>query len=272
MITLHLAGWRIRLTCRPEALARAVGAQYAAFLVDDDNPPDLAVAITLTAAPRGDNVTSSVLFEAQLQADGADLVFDAPDICGRIELSRKSATLTARSAAPLADVEYFLRILTALLAYNDDGLLIHGSALLVAGQVYLFIGQSGSGKTTVASLSSHAIALSDDLVVVRRGAQGWRAYGTPFWNSETTRRQGQTASGPLAGIYKLIKDQDVFLAPMSPVTAAAELLASCPVVNGQPGLLAGVLSRCRALAAATPVQQLHFRKDTSFWALLRPAV
>lgn len=267
---LHLAGWRIRLTCRPEALARAVSAQYAAFLDSDDGPPDLAVAITLTPAPPGDYAISSVLFEAQLRADGADHVFDAPDICGRISVSRKSAALTARSAAPLADVEYFLRIATALLAYGHDGLLIHGSALLVDGQVHLFIGQSGSGKTTVVSLSSGATALSDDLVVVRREAGGWMVYGTPFWNSETTTRHGQTASGPLAGIYKLIQDRDVFLAPMPPVAGAAELLASCPVVNGQPGLLAGVLGRCRALAAATPVQQLHFRKDDSFWAVLRP--
>lgn len=238
--------------------------QYAAFLAPDAGPPDLTIHITLTSA-----AAALSLLDVRLQSDTGGCVFDAPGGHGRIDLVNRSAWLTALSAAPLADVEYFFRIAIALLAYHRDGLLIHGAGLVRDGQAHLFIGQSGSGKTTVVALSGEATALSDDMVVVRPGPQGWTAHGTPFWNSETTARGGQTASSPLAGIYKLIQDPAVYLAPMSPAVAAAELLASCPVVNGLPELAPGVLERCRTLAAAVPTQGLHFRKDDSFWAVMQ---
>ncbi len=264
MADLLLAGWRIRLTCEPDALDEAAGTQYAAFMTPAAGPPDLTIHLALT--PTAD---APSLLEVRLRSDADNYVFDAPGGHGRIALANRCARLKARSAAPLADVEYFLRIAVAFLAYHHDGFLIHGAGLLWDGQAYLFIGQSGSGKTTVVGLSGQAAALSDDMVLVRPGPHGWTAHGTPFWNSETTVREGQTASGPLAGIYKLIQDRAVYLAPMSPAVAAAELLASCPVVNGLPELATGVLERCRKLVRAAPTQGLHFRKDDSFWAVVR---
>lgn len=269
MSDLFIAGWRIRLMCEPAALAEAVRARYAAFLAPNPGPPDLTVRIALRPAAVETSLTGSALLEARFRAEKEDYLFDSPYGHGIITPSDKSATLDAYSAAPLTDTEYFLRSAVALLAYQRGGLLIHGAALLEDGQAYLFIGQSGSGKTTVVGLSRHAVALGDDLVVVRPELQGWTVYGTPFWNGETKTRQGQTASGPLAGIYKLIQDRDVYLAPMSPAAAAAELLANCPVVNGQPGLTPGVLGRCWTLVSTVPMQGLHFRKDDSFWAAVR---
>lgn len=264
MLDLLLAGWRVRLMCEPAALAAAARAQYAAFVAPDTGAPDLAVSIALTPA-----AAAPALLDARVRSDAGSYVFDAPGGHGKITLVDRCARLTAVSATPLADVEYFLRIAVALLAYHDNGLLVHGAGLLRDGQAYLFIGQSGSGKTTVVGLSSQATALSDDMVVVRPGPQGWMAHGTPFWNSETTARGGQTANGPVAGIYKLIQDREVRLAPLSPAAAAAELLASCPVINGLPELALAALGRCRALAAAVPLQGLHFRKDDSFWAVVQ---
>lgn len=246
---LGIAGWRIRLTCTPPAFAQAAAGRYAAFAVDvdPDEPPDLAV-------------------------DGCaepDDLLDAVEICGRILSSQRQTSLQFRSADPLGELEYFLRTACALLAYREGGLLVHGAALMVDGAVSLFIGQSGSGKSTVVALSPDATALGDDLVILRPRDAGWTVYGTPFWNATALRREGQTQAGRLAGIYKLIQDQEVRLEPMRGAAAAAELAANCPVVNGDPDSLAGLLARCRQLAGDVPVERLHFRKDPSFWELLR---
>jgi hypothetical protein len=110
--------------------------------------------------------------------------------------------------------------------------------------------------------------LNDDLIILRPREEGWVAYGTPFWNMEAEHRESQVASGPVAGIYRLVQDDDVYLEPVSPATAIAELVANCPVINGSPSHLAALLSRCTQLAAAVPVQRLHFRKDGTFWRVL----
>ena len=46
----------------------------------------------------------------------------------------------------------------------------------------MFPGRSGAGKTTLARKAPDADdVLSDEMVVIRRGEDGWRIHGTPFW-------------------------------------------------------------------------------------------
>lgn len=268
MTTLGIAGWRIRLRCAPEALAQGVARRYAAFAVDDAGPPDLTLDACAGSPGPAPVSTSRTVLEARLRAEGPDYLLDASGICGRIVPSQRQASLQFNSADPQVDLEYFLRIACALLAYQGGGLLVHGAALMRDGAVSLFIGQSGSGKSTVVALSPEAVALGDDMVILRPTSAGWTAYGTPFWNATTLNRAGQTHAGRLAGIYKLIQDREVYLEPLRSAAAAAELVANCPVVNGDTAALAGLLARCRRLAADVPVQRLHFRKDPDFWDCL----
>jgi hypothetical protein len=279
LTTLDLAGWRLQLICQPETLATATAARYAAFA--GGAPPDLTLRVTWDSSSPSPADQAHPLAAVTFQATGNEYLFDGPTFRGKINMARAEATFSLRGRAPLEDLEHAVRVLYALLADRHGGLLVHAAGLLYPagtsrnggsagdGRVYLFVGQSGSGKSTVVGLSSHTLALNDDLILLRPKASGWVAYGTPFWNTEAADRRGETASGHLAGIYRLIQDQDVFLEPFETAEAAAELIANCPVVNGDPGRLPGLLERCHMLAKAVPVQRLHFRKDPDFWGLLQ---
>ncbi len=264
MTTLDLAGWRVRLECRPTEFAALVAGQYAAFRVAADTPPDLTAQVTLAGT------TESPALEETPRWNGHIWLLDALHFSGTIDTVRSAATLVFNSGEPLAHLDYFLRTLYALLAYQRGGLLIHAAGLQdpADGRVYLFTGQSGSGKSTVVALSPWAIALSDDLILLRPQGAHWTAYGTPFWNIETGRRTGQTCSGPVAGVYLLVQDSQVYLEALSPGRATAALAANCPILNADVERLPGLLQRCLAVAIATPVQRLHFRKDPGFWDLL----
>jgi hypothetical protein len=72
----------------------------------------------------------------------------------------------------------------------------------------------------------------------------------------------------VAGVYLLVQDADVYLENLSPGRATAALAANCPILNADVGRLPDLLQRCLAVAAATPVRRLHFRKDPGFWDLL----
>jgi len=267
-MVLNLAGWRIRMDIHPPGLVAAIAPRYAPFCVAGERgDADLVIEITAEEATR----SADSLLNAELTTSGVNFLLDGPHFCGMISPQTGRASLRVISDALAREIEYFLRVVVSLFAYHAGGLLIHCAGLKAGAGVYLFAGQSGSGKSTVVSLSTasrRAAALGDDLILLRRNARHWWAYGTPFWNLETVDRDGQLASGPVLAIYKLIQDRDVFVAPMSAGAATAELAANCPIINSQPALAPGLLDRCRDIARAVGVAQLHFRKDSSFWDVI----
>lgn len=267
MIRLRLADWIVELRCEPPQLAAQVGRRYAAFVDSSDSAPDLRIAVDWEAA--ADDTQS--LLQIALLRKGEEYLLDAPCFYGMIAPLGGQATLRMRSDAPTREVEYFLRVALAVFAWSAGGLLLHSAAILVDDAAFLFTGQSGSGKSTVVSLSEgreRSAALGDDLVLLRRNGDGWRVYGTPFWNPQADVRNGQTASGQIKAIYKLAQDVDVYAEPMTIAAATAELLANCPIVNSQPALLPDLMSRCRDIARAVEVRKLHFRKDAAFWDII----
>jgi len=177
-VTLSLAGWRIGLECRPAGVEGVVAARYAAFVGHDEAAPDALATVTLgpeMAGAAAGELPSPMRVTYQREA----VLLDAPGAYGRITRGSWKAWLELSSDAFYPNLEYFLRVLCALLAYRNGGLLMHAAGLLVAGQVHLFIGHSGSGKSTAVALSPHAVALGDDLILLRSEEAGWRAYGTP---------------------------------------------------------------------------------------------
>lgn len=266
MITLCLGGWRIRLGCSPAGIADAAAERYAPFIVQD-SPADLEVQADFLPPVDGSPFQHGLL-EARLVASSGGYLLDEPEIRGTIELSRGRASLRLSSSDPQRDLEYFLRIVVALVAHERGGLLLHAAGLVYNDRGRVFIGRSGSGKSTVVALSSHAAALGDDLMILRPDSTGWLVYGTPFWNWRTGNRLAQTRHARLYGIYKLVQSLEVRLSPMSPAAATAELVVNCPIVNGVDGLVGEVMMRCRQLAAAVPVQSLEFRKDATFWRVI----
>ncbi len=265
---LRIGGWTVALRARPAVLLERLAARYAAFAVAADQP-DLTIEVEALPA---EDVNSVSILQAGLTRKGEDYLLDRPGVYGMIAPSVGRAALRIRSddAARHAarEAEYFFRSALALFALPRDGLLIHGAALKRTDSVYLFVGQSGSGKSTVVALSqeaNRATALGDDLILIRRQSDAWHAYGTPFWNFDTRLRDGQHEHGPVAHIYKLIQDRTVFAEPLGGAAATAELVANCPIVNDQPELLPAVIGQCAAFASRVGVARLHFRKDVSFW-------
>ena len=267
---LRMADWVVALQISPTRLAGAIAARYADFACSSAAQADLVVEVRQEERTAKGASPSTVL-HAPVVSAGEEYLLDGPQFYGIIEPSRGQAVLRMCSDEPAREAEYFLRIAFAFFALQRDGLLVHCAALKRKHLVQLFIGQSGSGKSTVVSLSTtagRAKALGDDLILLRPKENGWRAYGTPFWNMEATAREGQAENGLVAGIYRLVQDRAVFVEPMRPVVAAAELVANCPIVNDQAALLPALIDRCRDITRTIAMRRLHFRKDDTFWDVI----
>ena len=138
-----------------------------------------------------------------------------------------------------------------------------------SGQGYLFAGQSGAGKTTMARLwqkPEEITVLSDDRIILRYQAGQFWMYGTP-WHGEAGL--SSPARAPLKGVYLLRHGPSNRLVPLRRSSTAARLVAcSFPPFYHSSGLdfTLGFLDQ---LVEAVPCYELSFTPDERVIALVR---
>ena len=201
--------------------------------------------------------------------DRGVLRFAAAHCTGSLDLIAQRAHLNVIAPHPFEPIDYFVRAALALLAFEAGGLLFHAAGLAWRGNGYAFFGYSGSGKTTVARVSSDAQILNDDLVVLLPDALGWNIYATPFSNPTQATPAGPQFA-PLVALYRLVQDRRVFVEPIDPAEAMAEVIACSPIVSADPDRAVALLARAEQIVNAIPVQRLHFLPEPSFWAVVQP--
>jgi len=259
-LTLAIAGLRLSLRCPQAEVMQSLAARYRRFR--SPAPPHLEAEVQVAGWQH-----AGALSEQEMRFDKGVLHFAAPGYEGMVDVKQGRARLQLSSADPASDVEYFLRVCIALLAFEHGALLFHAAGLVRRGRGYLFFGHSGSGKTTVARLSPHAEVLNDDLVLLRWERGQWHAYSTPFWNP-TQVRPANVARMPLQALFRLVQDTKVYVEPLPKAKALAELMASTPVIPADPRRLPRLFAFHQRLLADVPAYDLHFLPDPSFWAVI----
>jgi len=258
--SLSIAGIGVTVECDDASVVAGLARRYRAFPATGS--ARLTARVRLAGGQR-----ASALLDTGMVFQGGVLRFTGPGYEGFIDEAAGEARLLLSSAQPLEDVEYFLRVAYALLAFQAGGLLFHAAGIVRGRWAYLFFGHSGSGKTTVARLSSDAQVLNDDLVLLGREGEGWHVHSTPFWNP-TQVRSGGVARAPLRALFHLVQDTEAYLEPLPPARGLAELVASTPVIPADPGRLSQLLAFHQRLLADVPAYDLHFLPDPSFWGLV----
>jgi hypothetical protein len=283
-IHLRIAGLTISLETDSVGPPIHVEGVLNSFVVTDGQP-DIAVRATwgtLDTPPRG-----RLLFDSggvwQLHEDGGNFVysFSSPSFAngfyrrasfdrdfrqGVVTLDR--ASFANRPAAfPLEYPLDELMVINRLTA--EDGIEVHGCGVVdVSGQGYLFAGQSGAGKSTIARLWANAGAtvVSDDRVVVRAVGDGLAMHGTP-WHGDA--EFAEPIAAPLSAILMLRKAPRHALVPL-PVVHRAALLFSCtfPVFHSTVAL-ERTLALLGRLVGTVPVSALEFAPTADVVSFVR---
>lgn len=123
------------------------------------------------------------------------------------EASAAEKNDVAEGRAPVAYPEYYLELLAVYRKIADfvidkDILLMHGSAIAVDGEAYLFTAVSGTGKSTHTRLwrehfGDRAVMVNDDKPLLRVTESETRIFGTP-WNGK--HRLGNNIDLPLRAV------------------------------------------------------------------------
>jgi hypothetical protein len=252
---------------KPELL-NSLAQHYGEFITRRGKP-DILVNVTLHYP--AERSVGEAEPNISLQTDNNWFV-ETNGFKGQFNLERHKASLDLTSMQEAIDVDFFLRVLTLGLAYQQGGLLLHAAAIVRNEQAYVFLGHSGSGKTTCCRVSEKLPGiqvLNDDLVVLLPDASDWRVFSTPFWN-QTQVKPGMPGQGiRLRKIYSLVKDEVVWSEAISQAIAIAEIIACMPAFGRLPEEMRSTLWKPVQKLAQTPgVKRLHFRKDATFWDVL----
>jgi hypothetical protein len=164
---------------------------------------------------------------------------------------------------PVYPFEYPLDELTVnhFLAMRE-GMEVHACGVLVpSGGAYLFVGQSGAGKTTMARLYqrvNQVKILSDDRIVLRRKNRRIWMYGTP-WHGEA--EVASPEKGHLTKIFFLRHGEGNELVPLRKAEAVARLFTSCfpPFYHQQ--AIEFILAFFNEVVNTTPCYEFTFFPD-----------
>ncbi len=136
----------------------------------------------------------------------------------------KNGTVYARKEEEHYLFYPFLEVLTINLLARNRGALLHASCIDDNGTGYLFLGQSGAGKSTMANIWNEEkgiSVLSDDRVLVSLSDKGLNAYGTPWHGTES---YAVNACVPVKKIFFIRHAEKTSALKISGIKAASELV------------------------------------------------
>jgi hypothetical protein len=158
-------------------------------------------------------------------------------------------------------------LLTRLLALRG-GLLVHAAGFRVGDMVCVCAGRSGAGKSTLSRFAAEQPGmevLSDDRVVLRRQADGFGAYGTPWPGEQGAARNAGAALRALCFIEKAERNK---LVPLSASEALARLLPVTSVPWFDEPLMSASLATCGEVVSQVSCYALECRADPAAIALV----
>ena len=145
--------------------------------------------------------------------------------------------------------------------------LLHSSCVVEDGKAYFFLGHSGAGKSTIASLAGDRMVLGDDMNVMRvlNGTIFAKAGGLGGMSFESTDFENEY---PVAGFYWLKQDIVNKKVKLKTASSVSKLLASFANVFWEymtKEERAFLIEEASKVAEICPFYELHFKKEEECW-------
>jgi hypothetical protein len=169
---------------------------------------------------------------------------------------------------PILPLTLELAVFVNLLAGYGDALL-HASGVSFEGNGYVFIGNSGVGKSTLASTLSKIpgiTVLGEDQVVLRYlNGQFW-VFGSP-WHTNLDMCSPQGV--PLKKIFHLIRNGEDGVRSLSMAEGVVSLLSTAFVPYYRPSVVELILERFTQVAQSVDMYSFKYQLGTDVWGLIQ---
>jgi len=165
-------------------------------------------------------------------------------------------------------IDSVLRIVHTLVLAADGGFLLHASSAVRGGRAYLFTGPSGAGKSTIVGLAPHDVTvLTDEISYVKRCAEGYVAFGTPFAGERS--ELGEPASAPVSALFQLGRGIETRRDRLDEAETVQTLMRNILFFADDHDLTDRVLDTACDFAARVPAFRLHFAPDDRVWQTIQ---
>ena len=250
---------------------------YEPFAVEADGAKDLLFSLTIDDAfyPSekgeliGDFECGAADFGVYRLADGSYQMLISPpcgDYCGLLQTAPdfRVATIATRGEDTLRTfaVNNALMLMYAFAAADKGTLLVHSSVIKNSGKGYLFLGKSGTGKSTHSSLWLKQIEgselLNDDNPVIRIYPDEIVVFGSP-WSGKTPCYKNDSA--PIGAFVQIKQEPENRIQRNRPLQAFAVLLPSMSAMKWDKHIYNSICDSVGRLIERAPLYTLGCRPD-----------
>ena len=166
-----------------------------------------------------------------------------------------------------------LRIAYAQAVLPFGAVSMHASVVVSDAKAFMFMGKSGTGKSTHSRLWLEnvpgATLLNDDNPIVRLTGEGAIVYGSP-WSGKTPCYKNESA--PLAGVIRLRQAPANRFEPMEDIAAFSLLLPGCSVLRQDKKLHEALCMTLVGMAETVCVAQMNCLPDKDAALICRRGV
>jgi hypothetical protein len=198
-------------------------------------------------------------------------------VCGQLTMSSDfrhgRLFLTPESPAQAFAINNALMLLFAFRSAKKSALEMHASVVMHGGRGFLFLGRSGTGKSTHSQLWLKYIdgteLLNDDNPVLRVVDGCVRVYGTP-WSGKTPCYKAQDV--PVGAIVRLSQAKENCITRLGTVGAYASVMSSCSGFRPFREITDAQHETLSAIAMGVPCYQLDCLPDEAAARLCQSTV
>jgi len=238
--------------------------RYDGFL--SSTTPEFELEFDLTAVGSASDEGARVRRRDDRYSGDNEWILERGDLQARWD-SRTGQGLVRQSVNPYS-LDAVLRIVHSLILAERGGFLLHAASAICDGRAYLFSGVSGAGKTTITRLAPPDITLlTDEISYLRPGAEGYRAFGTPF--AGELAKAGENRSAPVGALFFLEKGPENHIDEVPPVDAVGRLMRNTLFFAEDKTLVDKLFATACDFVARVPIRRLTFYPDGRVWDEVR---